>query len=1035
MSRTKIMPFTKINLFYVLFLGAWMAAIAQEGRFGQELYALSGEKYFSTANALIEDNLDNSLKDGNALVVEILANPAISNYPAEHATAYYLRGKILYIQGSYDEAYDPLDKAITLYGENNDEAGLAKSYLAKGVAYTYQGQKDNAKITLDKSLELYTDVDDESGVGQTLHELGHFYYIFADDTKALEYYEKALDVQKKIDDKKGISQSYFRMGLAYLSSDKGESLRLLDQSKRLKEEIGDLRGLAKVGISLGVLHEENGNYQNALDYYKQSLEANEKFDDKRVASIIYNNLGIVYLDLMELDSAIVYHNKALEFRKILGNERGVVQSLLNIGEVYQKKKDFYRGLTFFHKAKAISEASSRKPFMPNIVEKLGEVHLSLNALDSADIYFTMALIQKQEAGNFNSLSSTYRNLSKLFEKRRDYKKSLEYFKQFKTVQDSVTINKKNRELAEVQAKYDTAKQEREINELQQENKSRKLWQNIYAVGGLLALILTVILFQFFRFRNKKNQELLAIKESQRQQLEEVNQLKTRFFHNISHEFRTPLTLILGPLEQLKSTVDSSIQPTLDMIERNGKRLLKLINQLLDLSKIEEGKISLKASHIDIVPLIKGWATSFQSMAEIKGVGLSLNLKKESHFLYVDKEKLEEIIINLLSNALKYTPSGGSVSLDVDESENQLYITVSDTGDGIPKEELEYIFNRFYQASNANTESQIGTGIGLALVKELVELHKGTITVDSEVDKGSVFKVALPLGKEHLSPNEIVTISSTIATTIERQQSDLPTECETIGSENEELPILLLIEDNADLRTYIKSVLKNHYCIREAFDGEEGISQAVELIPDIIISDLMMPKVDGLEVCKTLKEDVRTSHIPIILLTARSSKEDKIEGLKSLADDYLTKPFNNEELLVRIENLVEVRSKMQQHFSTGEILKPKKVTLNSIDQDFIKKVTDVLEVEIANENFGVVELADAVALSRSQLFRKIKAITNLTPNEFIRSFRLHRAMDMLKQQSGTIAEIAYSVGFQNPSYFSKCFHEQFGELPSDISQTN
>jgi DNA-binding response OmpR family regulator/nitrogen-specific signal transduction histidine kinase len=539
------------------------------------------------------------------------------------------------------------------------------------------------------------------------------------------------------------------------------------------------------------------------------------------------------------------------------------------------------------------------------------------------------------------------------------------------------------------------------------------------------------------YRNKKNKELLIVEETQRRELENLDRLKSRFFNNISHEFRTPLTLILGPIGELRKSINESLHPTLEVMERNGKRLLKLVNQLLDLSKIESGKVSLKTALVDLVPLVKGWAMSFHSIAETKGIELSITTQQDSHFVYLDGGKIEEVVLNLLSNAFRYTPKGGKVSLQIKEDPNRehISISVSDTGTGIPDQELHHIFDRFYQASNANTEDVTGTGIGLALVKELVELHKGNVTVQSEVGRGTTFEILLPLGKEHLNADEILGISSP------KQEPQAPLEIVSAPNsevpadrEKEEgLPILLLIEDNEDLRNYIREILGNSYHIIEAANGKEGLAMAIEHIPDIVLSDLMMPKMDGLQVCKRLKEDMLTSHIPVILLTAKSARENRIEGLKSLADDYLTKPFNTEELLVRLQNLLEIRKKLQAKFSAGDVLQPKKIQLSSMDAIFMEKVTEQLEAEISNSLFGVVELAYAVGLSRSQLFRKIKAITNLTPNEFIRSFRLHRAMDMLRQQSATVSEVAYETGFQNPSYFSKCFNEQFGILPSSVSR--
>ncbi len=1028
----------------IVFLG-WALLFNSPGVFSQtdrveilldELKSLKGEAYFAKSNDLAELYLDTTPLKAQELMEQLLARQEMGDFPLELARSYYIQARAYTSLGAYEKSYEPFDRALIIFRRNKDETSMARCFLGKGIAYIYHGQHDQAETALDKSLALYIKNDNESGKGKVFYELGHFHYIFGDDEKALEYYEKSLAIQKDLDDRKGISNNYFRMALAYLSSDKGEALTLLDKSRRLKEQIGDMPGLAKVGISLGVLHEENENFQTALSYYRQSLAANKAFGDQRLEAIIFNNMGIVYVDQGIQDSAIVYHQKALALRKELGNDHGIVQSLANLGEVYQISEDFNKGLRYFLDAQKISEANNHQPMMPYISEKLGEIYLSLRKLDSAGVYFNKALIQKKEEGNYSGLNSTYRNLSKLSEEQGNYKKSLEYYKLYKAVQDSVFNTAKDSELAEVQAKYDTERQEREIISLQQKNREKTLWQNIFGTATLVAFVFIVLIVQFFRFRNKKNRELLVIEGKQRQQLEEMDRLKSRFFHNISHEFRTPLTLILGPLDKLRKHVDEAMRPTVDVIDRNGKRLLKLINQLLELSKIEAGKTTLKAAYMDIVPLLKGWAMSFHSMAEMKDIKLSVHSEKEAFYSYIDKGKMEEIIINLLSNALKYTSVGGEVSVNLKAKEENgqkyLSIAVSDTGEGIPEEEQDYIFDRFYQAANADSDNVVGTGIGLSLIKELVDLHKGTIAVQSEVGVGSTFEIKLPFGKAHLSEEDIHIITPTSEPTPVDAPDENASETVTPESGQESLPLLLLIEDNEDLRHYVKSILHTSYQIREAENGKIGMEQAFECIPDVIVSDLMMPKVDGLQLCKTLKEDVRTSHIPIILLTARSSREDRIEGLKNLADDYLTKPFNNEELLVRIENLVKLRKKMQSHFGTDALLMPKKIALNSVDEVFMENITATLEAEISNPLFGVEELAAAVALSRSQLYRKIRAITDLTPNEYIRSFRLYRAMDMLKQNSATIAEIAYEVGFQNPSYFAKCFQEQFGKSPSAIT---
>jgi len=997
-----------------------------------------GVEQLTHKNQLAEAFLENNASKTLELTEEVLATNAIDQASALTAKSRYLKARALTILGDYELAYPLFDTAQKTFDDLEDKSGIALCHLGRGMAFTYQSKYEEASQEFDQSLNIYTDLDDTSGQAWVLHEIGHLKYQTRDLQESLNFYNKSIALNEALGNRKGLSDNYFRIGISYLSkNDDEKALDYFTKSRSIKEEIGDATGLARVNISLGIMHEEMGNFKTALDYYQESLEANKTFGDVRINSVLFNNIGIAYDDWGKLDSALVNHRRSLELRKSINDERGVVQSLVNIGDVYKKQEKTDQSLFYYRQAFNTSQSSSQKPMLSFLHQKIGQAHLASNRLDSAATYFNKELELRMEEGDYFRMGQTYGNLAALYEKRGDYKKSLEYFKLHKEVQDSLSTTRSNKELAEVQAKYDTEKQEKEIIGLQQENEKRTLWRNIFAIGTVAALGFALLLFQFFMYRNKKNKELLAAEESQREQLQQLDKMKSRFFSNISHEFRTPLTLILGPLDKIRKNVDESLQPTVNIIERNGNRLLKLINQLLDLSKIESGKVSLKAALVDVMPLIKGWVMSFHSIAESKHIKLKIDSKQESHFVYVDSEKLEEVIINLLSNAFKYTSKGGKIKISLDEHKpkNQLRISVSDTGTGIPEQELEHIFDRFYQASNADTEDVTGTGIGLSLIKELVELHKGEVKVDSKVGKGTTFEIALPLGKAHLAEDEIVNINTTKEKSVEQgasQHEKKEPEEQQVKSESD-LPLVLMIEDNEDLRMYIKDILQPHYQVLQAVDGKEGLAMAQEHIPDLVLSDLMMPKMDGLEVCKRLKEEMLTNHIPVILLTAKAAREDKLEGLKSLADDYFTKPFNTEELLIRLQNLISIRKTLQAKFESADVLMPKKLQLSSLDSIFMEKVTEQMETEISNSLFGVVELAYAVGLSRSQLFRKMKAITNLTPNEYIRSFRLHRAMDMLQQQTGSVSEVAYATGFQNPSYFSKVFQEQFKMAPSSVTK--
>ena len=564
------------------------------------------------------------------------------------------------------------------------------------------------------------------------------------------------------------------------------------------------------------------------------------------------------------------------------------------------------------------------------------------------------------------------------------------------------------------------------------------WANLAYV-----IIVGTILYSVYRVRMNRLRlaHQLQLEHLEAEKMHEVDHLKSRFFANISHEFRTPLTLILGPIQTWREkTHEEKEAKDLGMAERNARRLLRLINQLLDLSKLEAGAMKLQASRMDIVPLVKGIAYSFESSAGMRGVALNVVVEEEEIEVYCDRDMVEKILSNLLSNALKFTPEGGEVvvSIAFPTGDGCVEIGVRDTGIGIPSDQLDKVFDRFYQVDASQTREHEGSGIGLALVKELVEVHHGTIQVDSEVGQGTTFTLRLPLGRSHLKDDEVVEVPVIVEPTpheVYVADAYKPVEDEKGETDSEHAKgdklIILIVEDNADVRAYIKGYLVPAYQVSEAQDGAEGIEKALEIIPDLIISDVMMPKKDGYEVCRTLKLDEKTSHIPIILLTAKAASENKIEGLEIGADDYLIKPFEPRELLARVRNLIDLRRKLRQRFSIRVPLKPGEIAITSADDAFLQRVKAIVEKRMDDENFSVEEFASEICMSRSQLHRKITALTNLSAGDFIRYLRLHRAMDLLKSGTGSVSEIAYRVGFGDPSHFSKSFHKQFGFAPSEV----
>jgi CheY-like chemotaxis protein/two-component sensor histidine kinase len=473
--------------------------------------------------------------------------------------------------------------------------------------------------------------------------------------------------------------------------------------------------------------------------------------------------------------------------------------------------------------------------------------------------------------------------------------------------------------------------------------------------------------------------------------------------------------------------------------RNGQRLLNLINQLLDISKLEAGKMQLQATSTDLTTLLRHIASSYESMAADKKIKYFFYPEMQELMVYADQEKIKKIVHNILSNAFKFTTEGGEVILHLKTQENQwALISVKDTGTGIPAEEVDKVFDRFYQVDSSQTRTHEGSGLGMALAKELVEMHHGRITVESKAGKGTTFTVWLPLGKAHLRPEEISEKAD--AETSEKYSYQLAGDTEEVVEaevdaamvETNNNPLILVVEDNADMRHYIRSTLGNDYQVREAENGKEGLILAKELLPDLILSDIMMPEMDGFRLCERVKTHELTSHIPVILLTAKADRKSKLTGLETGADDYLSKPFDAEELQLIIRNRIEERRKLRERFSRDITLEPRSISITSLDEQFLTKVLDIIEEHMDDETFTIEDLGREAGYSKVHFYRKIKALTDQSPSQFLRTVRLKRAATLLQQKSDTISQIAYRVGFNNLSYFNKCFKEQFGRTPGQYA---
>jgi signal transduction histidine kinase/DNA-binding response OmpR family regulator/ligand-binding sensor domain-containing protein len=609
----------------------------------------------------------------------------------------------------------------------------------------------------------------------------------------------------------------------------------------------------------------------------------------------------------------------------------------------------------------------------------------------------------------------------------------------------------------------------------------------YSMYGLFFVTLLAV-WRMYDLRRQSLKHQLEFERIEADKLKELDHAKSRFFANISHEFRTPLTLILAPLDKLITIVPHEAKNDLEIMQRNARKLLQLINQLLLLSRLESGQLKLKATRLNIVELVNEYLQSFESLARHKKVDLVFNFDTKEILVYADREKMEKILFNLLSNAFKYTGEGGRIevkvfslkSLDFGDlsienrqsaidnrqltkdlrpktevyKDNQVVISIADTGSGIAPDHLPHIFDRFYQADDSTTRLQEGTGIGLSLVKELVELHHGSISVESKPGWGTMFTIALPIGSGHLKEDESADTQSPeeeIRTCFDGKvpENDAVETTTATGlltgylsgriTEATGKQVILVVEDNDDLRNYIRGFLEESYRLLEARNGKEGMQTAIEYIPDLMITDVMMPEMDGFELCKRIRADERTSHIPVIMVTALGEHESRLEGLETGADDFISKPFDPLELKIRIRNLLDRRQRLRAHYmkyaekeGLFAIIDLKGDEALSSDEKFLQKAMKIITENIADPDFSVDDFAGRMAMSKIQLHRKLVAVTGRSPNRLVRSVRLIKAAQMIRNRSGTISEIAFEVGFNNLSWFARCFHDQFGQSPSDYA---
>lgn len=927
---------------------------------------------------------ENTALDYHRKALAIARQAQNSNLIAE---AYTSLGKYHRQRSDYLLAIPIYKNALSAISDSTNPI-LLDTYLELGIAYLRLSRFDSAEFHLRTGLDIISEHPDPHTEASFYNMMGNLMKDKNDYKEAITFYLKATEIFEQSGDDDGLTQSL--------------------------SNIGNLQNLL-------------GDYDKALDYALKSLAIAEKINKQ--PSIAYSNrlLGRIYRKLGQFDEALLAYDRALQVYQSSGAKRDVAETLTSIGNIYYEKENLEKAKTNYLKSLRISKTISDSANMAYSYSALGFASYELKQNKGAILYFDSAIRVAQQVKLFPLVMDGYQALSELYAGEKNYELAYAYHQRYAALNDSLKQVQNKKEATALEARYQNEKKENEIRALKAENEITQLRlqkqssQRNYLIGFLLLSMMVIGMFYYlYREKQKLNKRLAALNETQ-----------SRFFANISHEFRTPLTLIIGPLQQkIEQNPSSPEVKDWKLMHRNAVRLHRLIDEILDLSKIESGNMKIQASEGDLKQFLKTAYASFESLANQKQINYMLELPDDAIIGYFDRNKIEKIIYNLLFNALKFTPEGGTVQLSASVGADHLTVQVTDTGPGIPEDKLNHIFDRFFQVEES-AGIHGGTGLGLALSKELAHAHHGTLTAANQKSGGSLFTFTFPIAqayyKNELSPSVSLSSGFSFNTYLEDEVIHDTTLDAELAS-----PVLVIAEDQTDMREFIRQVMGDQYKVILAENGKDAWEKVLQHVPDLVISDLMMPGLNGNELCKKIKTHEATSHVPVILLTARADQQSKLEGLHTGADDYLTKPFDARELQARVQNLIAQREKLKVLFAHRAVPFAPVVDATPESQ-FLNKAIDILKKNFANADFGVDEFTREIGMSRMQLHRKLKALTDKSPGDFLRLFRLEHAKRLLSTKSISVSEAAYQSGFNNLPNFSRLFKAWSGVTPSEFQE--
>ncbi|WP_044205777.1 response regulator [Flammeovirga sp. OC4] len=929
----------------------------------------------------------------------------------------------------------------------------------KGRSYMIGGQLDSAKTYLTQAKTMSFEADYLRGKGKSCLCLGTVESFMANDSLAFINLLEGFEYLELLQDSTEIAEGCNHMGL-YLKNkgDFDQAIQYFQRAKIIYEENNNLQGLYKVLSNEALIWKNNSidvdktikkeNYLKAIASLEEALQIGEKLKNDHFIATVYINLSGTYSSLNEtLDDSVAIQknfNKAIlsakKSRSIFlknNQEEKLAPASTLIGIGYMNMNQFDSAEHYISEALGlIKKYKYSYSTHAAALEVLGIIAINRdNDIKTAEKYFLEAYAL---AGDRTLIQRKYKIISHLIDLNvhaGNYKKVYEYQQKLLKVNNELNNKAEFRKLTQLEANFRNKKliKEKRLKDdlLRSAQKERTLWFWIVILVCVLALVVIVLYFINIRLKEaqlkiSEEQKTNAIEREKR--LEELDEFKTKFFANISHEFRTPLTLMIGAVDDLKGQVERN--DSLRSLEYQSKQLLELINQILDLTNLElQNNNTLKLSEIDIKELLTVGVASFHSYAEQRNVKLDFIFEGTQNVGYTDKNSINKVVNNLIFNAIKFSKEQGEIVVKGTIKEGVLNMSFYDNGKGIAPDDLPYIFNQYY---HSNIGLSTTNGIGLALTQGIITKYFGTIKVESVENEWTRFDIEIPVDLSYFESKEVEL--EITASDVEYQpivdKSILPETSEPIleVSKDENLPSILVIDDNEEIRKYLHKILKESYDVSLAENGKKGFEMAKEIMPDIVLSDVMMPEVDGIEMTRLLKQTDQTSHIPVILLTAKADQSTLLQGYTTKADAYITKPFNKQELLIRIHNLLENRKILQSKFREHFLVKKDVVEFSNNDEKLIKSFTSIIEDNLDNTELSVEEVAQKLFISRSQLHRKIKALTGKSSSVFMRDIRLRYSAELLKNSDTSISDIAYQTGFNTPAYFTKCFTDLYGVSP-------